>query len=200
VRYICISSHGHQFSVLDQNESEDRMPDASSHEGTALIIERLNAKDELTYQRGDTLDVKASIVLVVVTFLAGQSAELLAKGNLTCLGKVTQTIAVLSLGLAGILVWSQLWPREYEVEAAEKLPGWRAELQEFYQDDPNQSAKVADLLTKGIIDRTTERIYVNNAINTTRSSLLLWSYVFTTLSLAINLLTLFGFGLIQHPS
>jgi hypothetical protein len=176
------------------------MPDAASDEGTALIIERLNAKDELTYQRGDTLDVKASIVLVVVTFLAGQSAELLAKGNLTCLGKVTQIIAVLSLGLAGILVWGQLWPREYEVESAEKLPEWRAELQEFYQDDPNASAKVLNLLAKGIIDRTTERIYANNAINTTRSSLLLWSYVFTTLSLAINLFTLFGFGLIQHPS
>ena len=97
------------------------MPDGITDEGTALIVERLNAKDELTYQRGDTLDVKASIVLVVVTFLAGESAELLAKGNLTPAGKVTQIIAAAFLALAGILVWSQLWPREYEVEAAENL-------------------------------------------------------------------------------
>jgi hypothetical protein len=176
------------------------MPDGVSDDGTALIVERLNAKDELTYQRGDTLDVKASIVLVVVTFLAGESAELLGKGNLTCLGKVTQIIAAISLALAGILVWGQLWPREYEVEAAEKLPKWRAELEEFYQDDPDASVKVLALLTKGIVDRAAERIYANDAINRRRSTLLLWSYVFTTLALRINLLTLFGFGLIRHPS
>jgi hypothetical protein len=153
-----------------------------------------------TNQRGDTLDVKASIVLVVVTFLAAQSGDLLAKGNLTSLGKVTQIVAAISLALAGVLVWGQLWPREYEVEAAEKLGEWRAELEEFFQDDPDAAAKVLALLTQGIIDRTTERIYANDAINRTRSSLLLWSYIFTTLSLGINLLTLFGFGLSQHPS
>jgi hypothetical protein len=176
------------------------MPGQPSDDGTGLIIERLSAKDELTFQRGDTLDVKASIVLVVVTFLAGQSADLLAKGNLTCLGKVTQIVAAISLALAGILLWCQLWPREYEVEAAEKLPQWKADLEDFYRDDPDGAMKVFDLLTKGIIDRTAERISVNGAKNRTRSQLLLWSYVFTTLSLAINLLTLFGFGLSRHPS
>ena len=54
-------------------------------DATDLIIERMDAKDELTFQGGDTLDVKASIVLVVLTFLAGQSADLLTKGNLNCL-------------------------------------------------------------------------------------------------------------------
>jgi hypothetical protein len=176
------------------------MPDGASDEGTALIIERLNAKDELTYQFGDTLDVKVSIVLVVVTFLAGQSIDLLAKGNLTCLGKVTQIIAAISLALAGILVWGGLGQGTYEVEAAEKLPEWRAELEEFYRGDPDASAKVLASLRKGIIDRTMERISANNARNKSRSSLLFWSYIFTTLSLGINLLTLFGFGLSQHPS
>jgi len=136
----------------------------------------------------------------VVTFLAGQSIDLLAKGNLNYLGKVTQIIAAISLAVAGILVWGGLWQRTYEVEAAEKLPEWRAELEEFYRGDPGASAKVLALLRKGIIDRTMERIFANNAKNRTRSSLLFWSYVFTTLSLGINLLSLFGFGLIRHPS
>jgi hypothetical protein len=168
--------------------------------GSDLIIERLNAKDELTYQRGDTLDVKASIVLVVVTFLAGQSADLLAKGNLTPFGKAAQLVAAVFVALAGILVWGQLWPRQYEVEAAEKLPQWKAELEEFYEGFPDARARVSALLTAGIIERATERIYANDAINKTRSNLLLWSYIFATLSLGINLLTLFGFGLIQRPS
>jgi hypothetical protein len=168
--------------------------------GSNLIIDRVSAKDELTYQRGDTLDVKASIVLVVVTFLAGQSADLLAKGNLTSLGKDAQIVAAISVALAGIFVWGQLWPREYEVEAAEKLPQWKTELEEFYEGVPDASAKVSALLTAGIIERATERIYANDAINKKRSNLLLWSYIFATLSLAINLLTLFGLGLIQHPS
>lgn len=165
-----------------------------------LIIDRLNAKDELTYQRGDTLDVKASIVLVVVTFLAGQSADLLARGNLTASGKTAQIVAAVSVALAGIFVWAQLWPRGYEVEAAEKLPQWKAELEEFYEGDPDGSAKVLAVLTAGIVERTTERIYANDTINKTRSNWLLWSYIFATLSLGINLLTLFGFGLIQRPS
>jgi hypothetical protein len=170
------------------------MPDSPKDDGTDLIIERLNAKDELTFQGGDTLDVKASIVLVVVTFLAVQSADLLTKGNLTCIGKATQIVGAIFLALAGILVWCQLWPRKYEVEAAEQLPQWKAELEEFYQDDPDAPAKVLELLKKGIIERTAERIYVNAAINRTRSSFLLWSYILTTLSLGINLVTLFAFG------
>jgi hypothetical protein len=165
-----------------------------------LIIERLNAKDELTYQRGDTLDVKASIVLVVVTFLAGQSADLLAKGNLTPYGKIAQIVAAISIALAGILVWGQLWPREYEVEAAEKFPQWKEDLEEFYSQDSDTSVTVSTLLIEGIIARTTERIYANSAINRGRSNLLLWSYIFASLSLGINLVTTFGFGLTQHPS
>jgi hypothetical protein len=102
--------------------------------------------------------------------------------------------------LAGLLLWCQLWPREYEVDAAEKLPHWKADLEDFYRDDTDGPAKVLDVLTQGIIDRTTERIDANGAKNRIRSQLLLWSYVFTTLSLAINLLTLFGLGLSRHPS
>jgi hypothetical protein len=165
-----------------------------------LILERLSAKDELTYQRGDTLDLKASIVLVVVTFLAGQSADLLAKGNLTPFGKVAQIVAAISVSLAGILVWGQLWPREYEVEAAEKFPQWKDDLEEFYSQDADASAVISTLLVQGIIARTTERIYANSAINKRRSNLLLSSYIFASLSLGINLATMFGFGLTQHPS
>jgi hypothetical protein len=176
------------------------MPDNRPIIGPDLILERLDAKDELTYQRGDTLDVKASIVLVVVTFLAGQSADLLARGNLTCAGKAAQIVAAISVALAGICVWGQLWPREYEVEAAEKLPRWKQELEEFYKDDPEASAKVLTVLTEGIVERTTERICKNSTINKTRSNLLLCSYVFATLSLAVNLLTLFGVGIIPRPS
>ena len=174
------------------------MPDAKVE--SDLIIERLNAKDELTYQRGDTLDVKGSIVLVVVTFLAGESADLLARGNITSFGKSAQVVAAVSVALAGVFVWAQLWPRGYEVEAAEKLPQWKAELEQFYEDDPDASGKVSAVLAAGIVERATERIYANDAINKMRSNLLLGSYIFATLSLGINLLTLFGFGLIQRPS
>jgi hypothetical protein len=176
------------------------MPDDQNSVGLKLIIKRLSAKDELTYQRGDTLDVKASIVLVVVTFLAGQSADLLTRGHLTCLGRTAQIVAAISVALAGVLVWGQLWPREYEVEAAEKLPRWKADLDGFYGDDPDASAKVSTLVSTGIMERTIERINANGAINERRSNLLLWSYILATLSLAINLLTLFGFGITQHPS
>ena len=79
-------------------------------------------------------------------------------------------------------------------------PSGKRNSEEFYDDDPDAAAKVSAVLTAGIVERTTERIYANDAINKTRSNLLLGSYIFATLSLGINLLTLFGFGLIQRPS
>jgi hypothetical protein len=176
------------------------MSGSTNSDEADLIIERLSAKDELTFQRGDTLDVKASIVLVVVTFLAAQSVDLLSKGNLTSLERFGQVVAIVSLALAGIVVWLQLWPREYEIEAAEKLFQWRAELCKFFEGEPDAGSKVSTLFKNGIIERTVERIEVNGAINKTRSSLLVWSYVFTTLSLGINLVTLLGIGFSQRPS
>lgn len=176
------------------------MPNGTNDESTDLIIERLRAKDELTFHDGDALDVKASIVLVVVTFLAAQSADLLSKGSLTPLESTAQIIAVMSLALAGISLWFQLWPREYEIEPAEKLFQWRDELRDFFEGEPGADTKVSALLKNGIIERTIERIKTNGEINKARSSFLLWSYVFTTLSLVINLATVLGVGFSRRPS
>lgn len=43
------------------------------------ILAELSVKDDLSFKLGDTLDVKASIGMVVITFLGTQTAYLLDK-------------------------------------------------------------------------------------------------------------------------
>lgn len=40
------------------------------------LLAELSAKDDLAFKLGDTLDVKASIVMVVIAFLGTQTAYL----------------------------------------------------------------------------------------------------------------------------
>jgi hypothetical protein len=46
---------------------------------SSTMLEFMKSQDDLEYSLGDTLDVKTSIVLVAITFLAAQSAVLLSK-------------------------------------------------------------------------------------------------------------------------
>lgn len=63
------------------NSAKENIPlrtDAAD-ELNRVIIEHLPAQDELEFELGDTLDIKTSIVLVVIVFLAAQSGAFLAQ-------------------------------------------------------------------------------------------------------------------------
>lgn len=75
--------------------------------GRRQIVEVLRGDteklDELYFQLGDVLDVKASIILVLVTLLGAVSGQVLALHGLSPALKFLQVISVLSLGFAVIL-------------------------------------------------------------------------------------------------
>lgn len=154
-----------------------------------LIAKRLDVKDDQVFKLGDVFDVKASIGLIVITFLATQTATFLA----TTGGRVEhglEVAAAVALALAGALAFLELWPRYYAIETTEALDGWIGELQAYYQHDLDADAKVAAQLRAGLIKRVKERITVNAALNARKATYLTWSFTFTGIALGLNLITL----------
>src|SRR5208283_5698479 len=79
------------------------------------IVEQSKRLDETYWALGDVLDVKASIVLVAVTFLGALSGQILAIDCLPPHIKVVQVFSVLLLVAVGILVLRCLWLKEFEL-------------------------------------------------------------------------------------
>jgi len=151
------------------------------------IIHRLDLKDDQTFRLGDAIDVKASIALVVITFLATQTGSFLSVGGRAAELPLWSAFA---LAIAGALAVSELWPRDYEIEATEGLDGWIQELGDYYRHDDDADSKVAEAVRSGHIARTKERIEANARINQRKSVYLTWSFRFTAIALVLNLVTL----------
>lgn len=65
------------------------------------LLAELNAKDDLAQRLGDTLDVKASMGMVVITFLGTQTAYFLDK-HVVGIAHKLQAVSVCFLVLATI--------------------------------------------------------------------------------------------------
>jgi hypothetical protein len=73
----------------------------------------VNERDKAELELSDVLDIKASIVLVIITFLGTLVERLNLSGAATVFGVIT----VLSLAGSCALVVLALWPREYQFES-----------------------------------------------------------------------------------
>jgi len=157
-----------------------------------LVAQRLDVKDDQLLRMGDALDVKASIELIVITFLATQTADFLNNAQIVGLWAWLQLGSAVALIVAGVFALWELWPRDYEVEASESLEGWASELCDFYKREADAELKIAESLHMGRIKRVKERVAANNRVNDWKSRLLMWSFRFTGAAMIMNLLTLIG--------
>jgi hypothetical protein len=156
------------------------------------VFEFVKSQDDLEFALGDTLDIKTSIVLVLITFLATQSADFL-RGipPLSTFWHYTQIVSTLSLIVAGGLALYELFPREYMARMSPgKFLGWMNELSEFYKDDADAESKIVGAINDAELKKAETRFARNSAINAQKSKLLEWSFYFSLAALAINLLTL----------
>ena len=151
------------------------------------VIKRLDLKDDQAFKLGDAIDVKASIALVVITFLATQTASFLTVREPW---RELQVVSAFLLAIAGVLALLELWPRTYAIDASESLDGWIAELRDYYQNRADADQLVASAVAAGHIERTKERIEKNNAINEQKSKLMDWSFRCTAVAMLLNLGTL----------
>jgi hypothetical protein len=158
----------------------------------AMISEHLKDQDEREFALGDTLDIKTSIALVIITFLATQSAEFL-KGTLSPAWHTIQRLSVGCIVIAGVLALLELIPRGYRLRMTpDKFLEWIKQTREFYAaqgaSDPDSST--AERISAVETMKSKDRFTVNSAINDTKASLMAWSFYFTMTAVGLNLATL----------
>lgn len=147
-------------------------------------------RDAREFSLGDTLDVKASVILAVIVFLAAQS-EHFFQGNLNLCMRGLQYLSVLALVLGGIFAVIELIPRDYGAEGSpSSYDKWVSDLESYYAGKENADALVVEQAIRGRLTRATERIEANIAVNKGKSTFLSLCFICTTVSLAANLLTM----------
>ena len=147
-------------------------------------------RDEREFSVGDTLDVKTSVILAVIVFLAAQSDSFF---HSTIIGwsLYLQYISVAALILAGIFAVLELWPRNYQQEDSPlKYDEWMEKLRLHYSESENVESDVLEQAILGRTQAARERAESNIRVNNRKSALLQAAFYFTVISLSANLATL----------
>lgn len=152
-----------------------------------LLTARLDRQDEFYFGLSDTLDVKASLALIVVVFLADQSGDILSSPNLPSGLFWLQLIACCGQVLSGVLALAAMWPRDHQCENVAGLEEWTKELQALHNSNDET---VLSELVNGIRLRTRERVGVNQSNCRVKSRLVHSAFLFSAASLGLNLLSL----------
>jgi hypothetical protein len=159
---------------------------------TNILRDMTMERDHFELTLGDTLDVKAVIVLALITVLGTLTGSLLASGTI---GKELQTIQMLSLtllALGAFFAVMTMVPRDYLLpDMPDKYTAWLDELKEYYKDNPGDlDSKAAE----GLAQVAAERIAANHDLNSSKSRYLVISFWLTIAALTLNMLTLAALG------
>lgn len=181
------------MSIANQNDKplSDSNPDEMYER---MIAEHLRAQNDIEFALGDTLDIKTSIALVVIIFLATQSSGFLASQMPRHWHNV-QVLSVVCLIVAGLLAVWELIPRTYKVGLSPaEYAGWLDRVKTFYstQAVPNPENQSAEFIRRKAIEQMGTRFSENSALNKKKSLAVEWSFYFAMAALVLNLLTLAG--------
>jgi|SRR5438445_5729203 len=159
-----------------------------------MIREEIHAKEDLALRLGDALDVKASIGLAVILFLATQTAYFLDKG-LPSLGAAMQIFSISCIVLAAVFALLELWPRTYILPEPESavLPRRLSELKAHYSPYPNADSHIAEAFLRDEIEWAKSRIADSQEKNRSKSKRLEVSFWCTAAAVILNLLTVLLF-------
>lgn len=155
-----------------------------------LWWERIFERDRDEFAFGDTLDVKTGLILVILIFLAGESAEFL-RSSVTLPVRCLQYFSVGSLIIGGVYAVLELWPRKFLKEAEpQEYDNRRGLLTAYYSDEPDAENFALMMAIEERVEASHARISKNSANNRKKSKLLNKAFYFVILSLAANLTTL----------
>lgn len=157
-----------------------------------LRLTEINAREDLSLRLGDALDIKASISLGVILFLATQTAFFFDKG-LPKGGLCLQSASVVCAVLAALFALWELWPVTYDLPAPEspRIPERFAVLAAHYSAYPEAEKNVAEVMIQDEIAWAIERIKDDDDKNDRKSQKLEWSFWFTGIAILANLATVF---------
>lgn len=159
-----------------------------------LRLEEINAKEDLSLRLGDALDIKASIGLAVILFLATQTAYFFDKG-LSRVAFVMQIISIICIIAAAVFAMLELWPRRYVLpEPESEIISARIEqLEQHYAAYDNPVVNTESAFIKDEIQWAKNRIAENQKKNKVKSDFLNKSFWFTAVAVVTNLLTVLAF-------
>ena len=155
-----------------------------------ILLDVAYRRDIFETDLGRTLDIKASILLVVIVFLATLSSNMIFV-QLGFYIRLGQFFSIGLLSIATVLAIAELWPRDYQRENMPELwEAWIADLEKLYEGQAEKETRVLGETVRGRAERAKERVIANRRINETKSHLLFRSFRFTVLSMAIELMSL----------
>ncbi len=155
-----------------------------------IRLGEINSKEDLSLRLGDALDMKASISLAAIIFLATQTAYLFDKG-LARYGYYLQVVSIVCIVFAAIYALLELWPIEYGLPQPESLIVTKRikELTDHYGAYPNVEENVVKSFMEDEMAWAQNRIADNQNKNRRKSDLLARSFWFMGVAVILNLLT-----------
>jgi hypothetical protein len=158
-------------------------------------------RDVFELSQGDAIDVKASIALVLITFLGTVSGTLVDSASLGYCWHITQLFSIAAVIIAGTLVMLSVWPRNYSgADLPQEYIAWVNSLEDALRDDPDKETTLNQAIQDGLDNAALARIEVNYKINGTKSMLLAWAFWFILAALVIDSLALATIGFSKVPS
>jgi hypothetical protein len=165
------------------------------------LREMVRERDVFELSQGDAIDVKASIALVLVTFLGTVSGTLVDSASLGCCWHIAQLFSIAAVIIAGTLVMLSVWPRDYSgADLPQKYIAWEKSLEDALQDNLDKETMLNQAIQDGLDNAALARIEVNYRINGTKAKLLAWAFWFILASVIIDSLTLAMIGFSKVPS
>jgi len=151
-------------------------------------LESAQKYDESERALGDVLDVKASVALIVATFLASVSAQLIAIQGLSPLWReiqlLGQIVALLSLSVAGALIFAELWPRDYlSLSTPKKDSEW---IEQLVATGTDHTA-VLNTVIHHKLSSAINRVEHNKKINDKKSAFLDWAFKLLAVAIVLVL-------------
>jgi hypothetical protein len=142
-----------------------------------FLGEKTKERDRFELELGDTFDVKASIVLLILTFLGTISATMLTADKVSAVPKLAQIPVIAATVISGILCVACLWPKDYLFDdLPETYTNWLVDLGD------SESERLEGVVRLSL-ELANTRIIHNHALNKTKASSL--NGAFWTMSVAL---------------
>lgn len=146
-----------------------------------FLGERTRERDRFELDLGDTFDVKASIVLLILTFLGTIAATMLTADSVTKIPRLAQIPVIACVAISGVFCVACLWPKNYLIDdLLEAYANWIASLGE-------SDAEQLEYLARLTLQRANGRIKRNHALNLTKASALNGAFWSMTIGLFAEL-------------
>jgi hypothetical protein len=158
-----------------------------------VLLKEFSEESERSFSLGDTYDMKANVLLVVLTFLAGQSVYFLSLSHFWPI-RYGQFLSSALIIISGVMILVELLPRNYQGYFPSNGAIER-KISELRDKHKKNEEMVASELRETKIEWARSRASKNKEINARKSRLLDGAFWFLLTAILLNLATLAAFAM-----